>query len=905
MAFTLQSPKPQTAGPAEGTASSPTPGAAPPAGGIQSIKPAGGRVVRRAEKQSPASGETARSIKSHSAGQSTTARPRAALASRRVGFLVGLAAVIVMLFGGSAVGLYFALRPKQAAQVQKESPATEEKVAVTEARPVDEKEEPRSPKSAEATVSASVPADVPPAGAGGISLALLEQIKCATVFVRVEVANTGGSGSGFLIKTDGNTGYIVTNHHVITPPTAGGDVPRRLAPAQLAQRRITVVFQSGTPAEKSLKAEALASDDEADLAILQVKGEGELPKPINVHQDVNVVETMPLFSYGFPLGKLLSEVTTKSKGNPAITVSRASVSSLRRDDKGKLQYVQLDGDLNPGNSGGPVLDTQGRLAGVAVAGIRGTRIGLAVPRESLLQMIAGRVGRFVTEIKRSPDSMAEVQVRVSVIDPMKQIESVAFHHVRSEGEDKQPTAATRLKDAKEEKVQVTVDDGAASFQVPVTDGKPVKMLGQISYTYRDKRVVFTEPQPFEIDWRKPAVASRRPGPPSDPGVATAEARQFTPKNGMFTITMPAGARYVQRTQILSIGRHRIPVEAASSGQSDGSSFTAASLGIPAIVIREIPEPDRLDVFRDALVKQVNGKVIQGTDLKQLSINGKDYLIQTDTGLMRMQLYIFRGWVMYAIVQGATKEKVNSEETQAFFTSFKVREKSDVAAAPSPGSAPAPAATPPARADVPARDKLPPYGTKKLTEEHIQAILACLKDTNSYWRGQAVNHILEGDVVEKHRAAIASSLLDQLRESDLHIQVQSTRALAIWGTKDSVEPLIKFLDATSDQGARVAAVETLGKLKDERAIETIVEYLPNPFVRDKASWALKNFGAVAETKVAVALTHSNRDARREACNILKAIGTAKSLPALEMAKNDESKQVAQAAEDAIRVLMKRK
>ncbi len=70
--------------------------------------------------------------------------------------------------------------------------------------------------------------------------------------------------------------------------------------------------------------------------------------------------------FGFPFGKALST----TKGNPAVTVGKASVSSLRTGPDGGLAYVQIDGNLNPGNSGGPVVDAKGRLVGVAVATIK-------------------------------------------------------------------------------------------------------------------------------------------------------------------------------------------------------------------------------------------------------------------------------------------------------------------------------------------------------------------------------------------------------------------------------------------------------------------------------------------------------------------------------------------------------
>ncbi len=120
----------------------------------------------------------------------------------------------------------------------------------------------------------------------------------------------------------------------------------------------------------------LAADPEVDLAILKAADVKNLPAPINCSRDVELSETMPVYSFGFPFG----EVLATSKGSPAITIGKASISSLRLDDAGELFLVQIDGALNPGNSGGPVINTRGRLVGVAVATIKNSSgIGLAIP----------------------------------------------------------------------------------------------------------------------------------------------------------------------------------------------------------------------------------------------------------------------------------------------------------------------------------------------------------------------------------------------------------------------------------------------------------------------------------------------------------------------------------------------
>src|SRR5438046_133142 len=88
-------------------------------------------------------------------------------------------------------------------------------------------------------------------------------------------------------------------------------------------------------------------------------------------------------------GAATGTALSTTRGNPAVTVGKGTVSSLREDEAGEVAVVQIDGDINPGNSGGPVVDGQGRLVGIAVAKITGTRIGLAIPPSELTKMLDG------------------------------------------------------------------------------------------------------------------------------------------------------------------------------------------------------------------------------------------------------------------------------------------------------------------------------------------------------------------------------------------------------------------------------------------------------------------------------------------------------------------------------------
>src|SRR5204863_78892 len=75
-------------------------------------------------------------------------------------------------------------------------------------------------------------------------------------------------------------------------------------------------------------------------------------------------ELMEVVAFGFPFGTALS---ADRRDYPAVSVNVGSVTALRRK-AGALHRIQVDVPLNPGNSGGAVLDRTGKVVGVVVAG---------------------------------------------------------------------------------------------------------------------------------------------------------------------------------------------------------------------------------------------------------------------------------------------------------------------------------------------------------------------------------------------------------------------------------------------------------------------------------------------------------------------------------------------------------
>ena len=166
--------------------------------------------------------------------------------------LGGGGALLLLLLAGVAIGGYYILRPSSPrststapAIAQAPNPSVQ---AVQTAVPASSSQTP-----AVNPVPAPGPGLPPAAGPGGgtIPAAVLQQIKEATVFVKVEAGGDSGSGSGFVMLTQGETAYVATNNHVVTPDPEEVVIRRgrvyRVAVSQPVTPVVSLVFNSGTP----------------------------------------------------------------------------------------------------------------------------------------------------------------------------------------------------------------------------------------------------------------------------------------------------------------------------------------------------------------------------------------------------------------------------------------------------------------------------------------------------------------------------------------------------------------------------------------------------------------------------------------------------------------------------------
>lgn len=195
---------------------------------------------------------------------------------------------------------------------------------------------------------------------------------------------TQGLGSGVIVSADG---YILTNNHV----TDGADE----------------IYVTLGVDRKEYSAKKVGSDPGTDLAVLKIDAEN-LPVIAFADSDKAKVGDVVL-AVGNPFG--LTQ-----------TVTMGIISGLGRGGMGIVDYenfIQTDASVNPGNSGGALVDTAGRLVGINTAIFSKTGgnqgIGFAVPADLALQVLQsirenGRVirGYLGTVVQPVTKEVAEV-----------------------------------------------------------------------------------------------------------------------------------------------------------------------------------------------------------------------------------------------------------------------------------------------------------------------------------------------------------------------------------------------------------------------------------------------------------------------------------------------------------------
>jgi S1-C subfamily serine protease len=194
--------------------------------------------------------------------------------------------------------------------------------------------------------------------------AVVQKVLPSVASLKVRSRRGDGSGSASVLTADG---YLLTSAHVVEGASTA-----------------VATFANGTEST----ADVVGRDAFSDLAVLRARS--EVPDPVILGDASQLRVGQLVVAVGNPLG-LAGSVT-------AGIVSALGRSLPTRQGRVVDEVIQTDAALNPGNSGGVLADSRGRMVGVNTA-VAGIGVGLAVPINDTTQriisslMVVGRVRR--------------------------------------------------------------------------------------------------------------------------------------------------------------------------------------------------------------------------------------------------------------------------------------------------------------------------------------------------------------------------------------------------------------------------------------------------------------------------------------------------------------------------------
>lgn len=198
------------------------------------------------------------------------------------------------------------------------------------------------------------------------------------------------SGSGVIITDDG---YIVTNNHVIE----GAD-------------EINVTL----PNKKSYKASVIGADPSSDIAVIKIEGKG-FPYLVYGNSD-----ELKLGQWVLAIGYPLSLDVTVTAG--IVSAKSRSININKQQSATPVEsFIQTDAAVNPGNSGGALINTSGELVGInsAIASPTGSYAGYsyAIPVNIAKKIVTdivkfGTVQRAYIGINYAPENLSEEEIKL-------------------------------------------------------------------------------------------------------------------------------------------------------------------------------------------------------------------------------------------------------------------------------------------------------------------------------------------------------------------------------------------------------------------------------------------------------------------------------------------------------------
>ncbi|PEN05102.1 serine protease [Longimonas halophila] len=196
-----------------------------------------------------------------------------------------------------------------------------------------------------------------------------------------------GLGSGVVVRSDG---HIITNNHVVE---GADDLNVRLFDGEVYD------------------AEVVGTDPYSDLAVIKIDAEDL--RVVSFGDSEQIRPGQWVMAFGSPLDQRLSNSVTAG-----IISAKGRLQPSGQQDYGVQNFIQTDAAINPGNSGGPLVNLDGRLAGIntAIASRTGQfqGVGFAIPSNTVQRVTnqlieTGRVERARLGVEYRPASQSLIR----------------------------------------------------------------------------------------------------------------------------------------------------------------------------------------------------------------------------------------------------------------------------------------------------------------------------------------------------------------------------------------------------------------------------------------------------------------------------------------------------------------
>ncbi len=202
---------------------------------------------------------------------------------------------------------------------------------------------------------------------GSLSASVEKVVNAVVMVKNFQNDKLAGSGSGFIYKIEGDSAYVMTNHHVVNGGTK---------------------FMIVTSTDEEIEGKVLGSDEYLDLAVIKIAKKDYMNSVVaGDNSKVSLGDTV--FTIGAPVGYEFRGTVTNGIISGLNRLVEVSTKNSNSDDW-VMEVLQTNAAVNPGNSGGPLFNTNGEVIGVismklvqnAVEGM-----GFAIPMDYALSHI--------------------------------------------------------------------------------------------------------------------------------------------------------------------------------------------------------------------------------------------------------------------------------------------------------------------------------------------------------------------------------------------------------------------------------------------------------------------------------------------------------------------------------------